>query len=110
VAGAILRELGYEVEFARDCKEALEMFTYAINASSRYTAVILDLTVPAGVGGKHAIRMLHDVDLRVKSIASSGYSQVPVTANFREYGFRGVIAKPYNPSELSTVLHSVINS
>jgi CheY-like chemotaxis protein len=110
VAGAILGELGYEVEFARDGNEALELFSKAMKASKPYRAVILDLTVPAGVGGKEAIGMLQEIDPRVRAIASSGYSQDPVMANFGEYGFRGVIAKPYKPSELSKILHSVITS
>jgi two-component system cell cycle sensor histidine kinase/response regulator CckA len=110
VAGAILGELGYEVVFARDGNEALELFSKAMKASKPYRAVILDLTVPAGVGGKEAIRMLQDIDPDIRAIASSGYSHDPVMANYREYGFRGVIAKPYKPSELSRILHSVITS
>jgi CheY-like chemotaxis protein len=73
-----------------------------------FDAVILDLTVPGGIGGKEAMKRLLEIDPRVKAIVSSGYSNDPVMAKFREYGFRGVIAKPYKIEELSGVLRRII--
>ena len=109
VGGAILQELGYEVELARDGGEAVEKFTRAMKASRPFAAIIMDLTVRAGMGGKEAVKMLLAIDPHVRVIASSGYSQDPVMANFSEYGFRGVIAKPYKISELGKLLYSIIH-
>ena len=73
-----------------------------------FVAVIADLTIPGGMGGKETVQRLVDIDPEVKAIVSSGYSNDPVLANFREYGFKGAIAKPYKTMELSEVLHRVI--
>ena len=61
------------------------------------------------MGGKETVQRLADIDPEVKALVSSGYSNDPVLANFREYGFKGVIAKPYKIRELSEILHGVIS-
>ncbi len=73
-----------------------------------FDVVIIDLTIPGGMGGKGTIDKLMEIDPDVKSIVSSGYSDDPVLADFGEYGFSGVIVKPYAVMELSKVLHRVI--
>jgi DNA-binding NarL/FixJ family response regulator len=70
--------------------------------------VILDLTVPGAMGGKDTLARLLEIDPQVKAIVSSGYSDDPIMADFLKYGFRGVLAKPYQVSELSKILHDVI--
>jgi len=105
----LLGYLGYEVTFARDGNEAIEQFIQAREASQKFDVVILDLTVPGGMGGKAAIGKLLRIDPQVKAIVSSGYSDDPIMANFLEYGFSGVIAKPYRVAELSKVLHRVLD-
>jgi CheY-like chemotaxis protein len=77
-------------------------------AGQPYTAVVLDLTVPGGMGGREIIAPLHAMDPHVKAIVSSGYSEGSVMANFRQYGFSGVLAKPYSMTELSEVLRRVL--
>jgi len=109
VAGNMLDILGHEVEFASDGAEAIESYKIARESGQPFDVVILDLTVPGGMGGKEAIRKLLEIDPGVKAIVSSGYSNDPVMAEFRGYGFRGVIAKPYKIKELSEVLYNVIN-
>ena len=108
VAGEMLTRIGYEVEFAGDGAEAIELYKRAKETGQPFEAVILDLTVPGGMGGKEAIKRLLEIDPGVKAIVSSGYSNDAVMAEFREYGFKGVIAKPYKIEELSEVLHRVI--
>ena len=73
-----------------------------------FSAVIMDLTIPGGMGGKETISELKVYDVQVKAIVSSGYSNDPVMANFKDYGFSGVVIKPYRMDELSQVLRSVI--
>lgn len=67
----------------------------------------MDLTVPEGMGGKEAIRRLKALNPQVKAIVSSGYSYDPVMANYQEYGFSGVIPKPYVMEELARILEEV---
>ena len=71
-------------------------------------AVILDLTVPGGMGGKEVIRKLLEIDPNVKAIVSSGYSTDPIMSGFKEYGFSGVDAKPYNLEQMKKMLFSII--
>jgi len=66
------------------------------------------LTIPGGMGGKEAIKQLIEFDPDVKAIVSSGYSTDPVMADYRNYGFKGVVAKPYDIKELSETLHEVL--
>ena len=100
--------IGYKVEFAREGAEAIEFYQKAKESAEPFDAVILDLTVPGGMGGKEAIQKLLEIDPKVKAIVSSGYSSDPIMSDFKKYGFRGVIAKPYKVRELSEELHRLI--
>ena len=80
----------------------------ALAEGSPYALLLLDLTVPGGMGGKDAIREIKGMDPEVKAIVSSGYSNDPIMANFEEYGFLGVVLKPYKIEELSKVLQKII--
>ena len=105
----MLERIGYEVECARDGAEALKLYAQAKNTGQPFNAVILDLTIPGGMGGKEAIKRLLQLDPQVKAIVSSGYADGTTVANYKEYGFQGIIPKPYRLAELSRVLHGVIN-
>jgi PAS domain S-box-containing protein len=104
----ILSRIGYEASFARDGFEAVEAYTKAKESGQSFSAVICDLTIRGGMGGREAIRELLAIDPQVKAIVSSGYSDDPAMADYQKYGFRGVIAKPYKIIELSYVLQEVI--
>jgi CheY-like chemotaxis protein len=109
VTGEILTELGYEVEFAREGGAAVERYRAARESGQPFDVVIMDLTIAGGMGGKDAIRKLLEYDPAAKAIVSSGYSNDPIMANFREHGFRDVIVKPYKTIDLSRVLHALIH-
>lgn len=104
----LINLMGYEVSIARDGKEAIEIYKKAKCLNEPFNAVIMDLTVPGGMGGKEAIEILLEVDPDVKAIVSSGYSNDPVIANYKQYGFRGAIKKPYRIQEMSEVLQLVM--
>jgi PAS domain S-box-containing protein len=108
VIGRMLDHLGYEADFASDGAQAIEEFARAKEAGRPFVAVILDLTIPGGMGGKETIKKLLEIDPQVKAIVSSGYSDDVIMADFKKYGFCAVIAKPYKISELSKTLHKVI--
>ena len=107
--GETLSQIGYEVEYARDGSEAIELYRRAKESNNAFDAVIMDLTVSGGMGGREAIEKLREIDPDVKAVVSSGYSNDPVMSEFKKYGCRGVIAKPYKIEELSKTLYKVIN-
>lgn len=109
VAGNVLKYIGYEAEAAKDGAEAIELYRKGMESGRPFDAVIMDITIPGGMGGKEAIKKLLEIDPNVKAIVSSGYSEDPVMAEFRKYGFCGVIAKPYEAEQLSRALSDVIN-
>jgi len=106
--GRMLKNLGYESKFAKDGAEAIEMYKAAKKSEKPYDAVIMDLTIPGGMGGKEAIEKLLEIDPEVKAIVSSGYSDDPVLTNFQEYGFMGMMPKPFESLSLGKVLHEVL--
>jgi CheY-like chemotaxis protein len=108
VAGRMLDKLGYEPEFAKDGDEAIDSYKAAKESGKSYKAVILDLTVPGKMGGKKCVTRLLDIDPEVKAIVSSGYSDDPILANFQEYGFKGMVPKPFEFKSLGKVLHEVL--
>ncbi len=108
ITGHILNRLGYEASFSKDGTQAVEMYKKAMESGSPFDMVILDLTVRGGMGGKEAIKKLIEIDPKIKAIVSSGYSNSPVMTSYKDYGFIGVIAKPYNINELSKKLNEVL--
>jgi len=103
-----LTDIGYEVELAVDGAEAIEQYTKAKESGQPFDAVILDLTVPGGMGGKEVIEKMLEIDPSVKAIVSSGYSTDPIMSDFKEYGFSGVVAKPYKMEQLEKTLRSIL--
>ena len=108
LAGEILQHLGYRVEYAVDGNEAVAAYRAALKSTDPFDAVILDLTVRGGMGGKEAIRHLKAIDPAVKGIVSSGYSEDPGITGFEKHGFCGVVAKPYSLEELGERLNQVL--
>lgn len=106
--GRMLEYLGYRPAFAQDGGEALELFSRARESGTPFDAVILDLTISGGLGGKETMEELLKLDPQVKALVSSGYADAPIMAEFAKYGFSGVIAKPYTISALSQVLNEVL--
>ena len=104
----MLQRMGYEVELAMDGEEAIGLYRQALEAGKPFDAVILDLTVPGAMGGKEAIGRLCGIDANVKAIVSSGYSADPVMSNYKEYGFCGVVEKPYNLQKLGETLNQIL--
>lgn len=104
----ILKYLGYEVEVAKDGVETIERYKKAKESNSPFDVVILDLIVPGGMGGKETIKKLISIEPEVKAIVTSGYSNDPIMAKFKQYGFRGVMPKPFDVKKLSQTLHELI--
>ena len=108
VADGILSRLGYEVECASNGAHAVEVYAQAKEKGRPFDVVIMDLTVPGGMGGKETLKKLREIDPGVTAIVSSGYSNDPIMAEYGKYGFRGVVCKPYTIKELSDAVQRVI--
>lgn len=104
----VLRFLDYDVMFARDGAAALELYKKEKAAGVPFDLVILDITVPDGLGGKDTIALLKACDPAVKAIVSSGHSHDPVVQNFMHYGFSGRLSKPYKINDLKEILEQLI--
>jgi two-component system cell cycle sensor histidine kinase/response regulator CckA len=104
----MLEFIEYEAVAAEDGEEALELYQSAMNSGSPIEVVILDLVVPTGMGGKECIQKLQKIDPNVIAVVSSGYSDDPVVANYQDYGFRGVLSKPYKIDQLKEILEQFI--
>jgi len=107
LAGRTLRRMGFEVEFAKDGLQAISLYGAALSAGERFSAVVMDLTIPGGMGGREAVLRLKELDPELKAFVSSGYSDDPVMANPLSYGFCGVIPKPFLYEEMAAALQQV---
>jgi PAS domain S-box-containing protein len=110
VGGEMLFYYGYQVTLARDGREAVELYKGARENGEPFDVVIMDLTVPGGLGGIESLAILRQIDPEVKAIISSGYASDPVMSDYERYGFRGVVTKPYKFDELLEILNKVIDS
>ncbi len=107
--GKMLMEMGYTVEYTADGAGALEMYGKALGSANPFDAVILDLTIQGGMGGKEALKQLLAIDPHIRAVVSSGYSHDPVVSDYQKYGFKAVMRKPYNMNHLSRVMHEMIS-
>ncbi len=105
---AMLSEMGYQVDIASNGEQAIQLYKQAIEKSETYSAVILDLTVRGGMGGKETIGLLKEIDPNVRAIVSSGYANDPIVSDPTSSGFKATLPKPYRFVELATVLQRVL--
>lgn len=108
VAEAMLEELGFQVVHADDGVEAVEKYRQAIMGTEQIDLVIMDLTIPGGMGGKDAVQEILSFDADAKVIVCSGYSNDSVMSQYDEYGFKGALSKPYNLDELEKTISKAL--
>jgi CheY-like chemotaxis protein len=104
----MLGELGFAVETAVEGQQAIDMYQQAMDTGKSFAIVILDLTIPGGMGGQEAAKGILQIDPEVKMIVSSGYADDPIIVNYTDHGFKGVATKPYSMNKLSGVLDQVM--
>ena len=109
VATNMLRSLGYTTADARDGVEALELYRESMETGKPFDAVILDLTVPGGMGGQETVRNLLRMDPKAKVIVSSGYSNDGIMAEYKVHGFSDVVPKPYNLTQLGDAVGRLLS-
>ncbi|MFH1215625.1 MAG: PAS domain S-box protein [Pseudomonadota bacterium] len=108
VAVQILAMLGYQVDECSDGHEAIKRYINASKDGHPYDAIIMDLTIPGGMGGKEAIEKLREIDPEVSAIVSSGYANDPIMSEYRSHGFQGVVPKPYDIEQLSSMVFQIL--
>jgi PAS domain S-box-containing protein len=104
----MLKFLGHDAEVAEDGASAVEHYKRALMTGRPFDAVLLDLVVPGGMGGREAIELLNEIDPSVNAVIVSGYAQDATLTEFQSYGFKASMAKPYTLEELGTTLHSIM--
>lgn len=104
----MLEILGYEATAAENGTETIHLYRSAMEAGNRFSAVIMDLTIPGNMGGREAAERILSLDPQACLIVSSGYSNDPIMSDFRQYGFQGAVTKPYNVKQISQVLNTLI--
>jgi len=109
VVAAMLGFIGYEVALSRGGEEAVALYREALDSNQPFAAVLMDLTIPGGMGGGEAMKILRKINPEVKGIVSSGYSNDPIMSDYKIYGFQDIITKPYKLGELRDVLDRVIS-
>ncbi len=110
MATAMLEELGYHVTTCANGEEAVALYKAAFEVGAPFSAVIMDLTIPGGMGGEKTARAILDIDAEAHLIVSSGYSNDQIMGDFRHYGFGAVVFKPYSVAEISGVLHDMLKA
>jgi PAS domain S-box-containing protein len=108
IAREMLIHLGYEVLLAKDGSEVIDYYRQYQQEGCPIDVFLVDLTIPGGMGGRETVEKLRQLDPGVKAVVSSGYSNDPVVANYRDYGFVGVVDKPFQINELAQVIHKVM--
>ena len=109
VAQGILTLIGHKVVLAEEGQEAIRLYKEALETPEPIDCVILDLTVPGGMGGKDAVQAILSIAPEAKVIVSSGYSNDPIMASYEKYGFCGAVVKPYELKDLARAVEQALN-
>ncbi len=110
IAQELLEHLGHEVETVPGGEQALRAYTRRMESGSPFDLVILDVTVPGGMGGKETLEELKSIDPNVVAVVSSGYSHDPLLAEYQEYGFRARLEKPFRLQDVRRVINQSLRA
>ena len=108
IAGQMLQHMGYEIIFAENGDEAITLFTENMSTDKHIDLIIMDLTIPGGMGGQETVKEIHRVAPNTKVVVASGYSNDPVMANYQEYGFLAAISKPFQLQDLEEIITATL--
>ena len=108
IAQEMLEQLEYEVVVVREGQEAIDQYRQAMAAGSKFDLVIMDLTIPGGMGGKEAVQHVREMDKDALVLVASGYSTDPVMASCKDYGFSGAVVKPFTLKELANSVQEAL--
>jgi two-component system cell cycle sensor histidine kinase/response regulator CckA len=109
VTPSILRDLGYDCAVAKDGTEGCEAYVRAMGEGKPFAAVLLDATIPGGLGGEAALKCLLEADPLARVILFSGYADSDLMKKAEELGFKGRLAKPFTSPELAAAIHGLLS-
>jgi len=107
IMGSMLNFMGYQVDFAKEGKELLDIYNQCLEKQEKIRFLIMDLTIPGGMGGKETMAKLKEIDPDVNVIVSRGYSNDKILSKYKEYGFCGVLSKPFRIEEVNEVITQI---
>ena len=110
LAEKIMDLLGFDITTSSDGKDAVDIYEGHLKNGSSFDCVILDLTVPGGMGGKEAAEKILELNPSAKIIISSGYSNDPIMSDFAEYGLKGIVMKPFKIEEIKDIIKKVLDN
>ncbi len=108
VCEQMIKKLGHRVFTVKNGQELITTYKNAITTGEPFDIVIMDLTIRGGMGGIEAINVLKQIDKNIKAVASSGYSNDPIFAKYKQYGFCAFVTKPYKFEELKKVIDKLL--
>ncbi len=108
IAKEIFEDFGFKVATATDGADAVQLYKEAMESAEPFDFVILDLTIPGGMGGYRTLQKLQELDPEIKAMVTSGYSSDPIMSNYRHYGFVGRLKKPFKRNDIGRVLTTII--
>jgi PAS domain S-box-containing protein len=109
VVETLLKKAGYSPIGVSNGTQTLEIYSEALSQKDPFLVIIMDLTIPGGMGGKETVKKLREIDPTAKVIAFSGYSNDPIFTDFKEFGFDGVLSKPFSIEEFMQTIESVLS-
>ena len=109
MSSQMIKVLGYEADSASDGKQAIMKYEDALKQNKPFDIILMDLTIPGGMGGKEAVKKILEINKKAKVIVSSGYASGPVMSDYKAIGFIDMIAKPYTIANLKEVINRVLN-
>ena len=104
----MLATTGYNVLLAEDGAKAVQLYQESLDSGESIDLIIMDLTIPGGMGGKEAVGEIHKIDPEAKVVVSSGYSNDKVVANYEQFGFCASIIKPFNLQQLLEMVGRIL--
>ncbi len=105
----MLETFGYSVTLTENGEEAIEVYSKAFEEKPSFDLVIMDLTIPGGMGGKDASKKILGIDPGARIVISSGYSNDPIMSNHQDYGLKGIIPKPYRIAEFKKTVDQLLS-
>ena len=108
IACQMLSFLGYEARHVLDGEAAIQLFREQLESGAAFDVVIMDLTIPGGMGGREAVAEILAIDPKARVLVSSGYSNDPSVTHYSDYGFCGHIDKPFDMTSLKTAIEAVL--
>jgi PAS domain S-box-containing protein len=108
VAEKMLSHFGHESVLVKDGDSAVNKYSDFLKQNTPFDLVVMDLTIPGGMGGVQAAKKIHQLNPNAKIIVASGYSNDSVISRYKDYGFCASIGKPYGMNDLVETINSVI--